>query len=105
VTTPLDVLLFVANTFERLGVAYVVVGSFASSTRGHPRATADVDFVAGLGPDDVAPLAGALGDAFYADEAAMRRAVSGGREPRAPRGAAARERARAKSVARWTITR
>jgi hypothetical protein len=76
VPSPLDVLLFVSKSFERLGVDYVVVGSFASSTRGRARATADVDLIADLRPADVEPLAAALGSDFYFDEQSVRRAIT-----------------------------
>src|SRR5205823_9959509 len=39
----------VVQAFEDLGIAYHVGGSLASSVHGLPRATADVDLVAGLG--------------------------------------------------------
>lgn len=74
--SPLDVLLLVSHTFERLGIGYVVVGSFASSARGRPRATADVDVIADLHPEHVPLLAAAFAEAFYLDESAMRRAVA-----------------------------
>lgn len=74
--SPLDVLLLVARTFERMGIDYVVVGSFASSARGYARATADVDLIADVREDQVPLLAAALADAFYLDERAIRRAIA-----------------------------
>ncbi len=74
--SPLEVLLLVARTFERLGVDYVVVGSFASSARGRARATADVDLVADLHVEHVPLLGAAFADDFYLDEGAIRRAIS-----------------------------
>ena len=71
--SPLEVLLLVAHTFERLGIDYVVVGSFASSARGRARATADVDLVVDLRAEHVPLLSAAFADAFYFDESAMTR--------------------------------
>jgi hypothetical protein len=79
VPSPLDVLLFVSQTFERLGIDYVVVGSFASSARGQARATADVDLIADLSAELVPALASALAPDFYLEESAMRRAIAGHR--------------------------
>jgi predicted nucleotidyltransferase len=71
----IEVLLDVTHTFEELGIPYVVVGSFASSARGMPRATNDVDVVADIEPQQVRPLVTALQGNFYLDEQAARRAV------------------------------
>jgi hypothetical protein len=65
VLSPLEVLLLVAHTFERFGIDYVVVGSFASSARGRARATADVDLVADLRAEHVPLLGVAFADALY----------------------------------------
>jgi hypothetical protein len=76
VASPLDALLSVSQALERLGVEYVVVGSFASSARGQARATADVDLIADLRPEHVSLLASALAERFYLDENAMHRAIA-----------------------------
>ena len=73
--SPLDVLLLVAQTFERIGIGYVVVGSFASSARGRARATADVDMIADMRSEQIPLLTAALAEAFYVDEGAIRRAI------------------------------
>src|SRR3712207_2145683 len=73
---PFEVLSHVTRALEEQGVAYVVVGSFASSMRGLYRATADIDLVADLQTAHVRPLVEALQDKFYIDEQAVRRAVS-----------------------------
>lgn len=70
-----DVLLELAQVFDRLRIAYVVGGSAASAVFGEPRATEDVDVVAALEPAHVAPLVAALEDRFYVDERSVRRAV------------------------------
>ena len=73
--TPFSVLAEIARILEEQGIAYVVVGSFASSMRGAYRATADIDIVADIQPEQVAPLVSALQATFYVDEQAVRRAA------------------------------
>mgnify|MGYP002633929516 CR=1 FL=1 len=75
VTDPLHVALVVSEVLERCGLRYLVGGSLASSVSGEPRSTLDVDLVVEMTEDDVGPLVAALGDAFYVDEHAVRRAV------------------------------
>lgn len=70
-----DILHQFARLLEELGVRYVVVGSFASSARGKPRATMDADIVAELTRDHARILAERLAGEYYADEVAIRRAV------------------------------
>jgi hypothetical protein len=74
-TDPIALALRLAAILEGLGIACVVGGSVASSVFGEPRSTEDVDFVADLQPHHVTPLLHALGDEFYVDEAAVRRAI------------------------------
>ena len=57
----------VAETLERLGVAYHIGGSVASSLHGTPRSTNDVDLVAELGVQHVEPLCRTLRGAYYAE--------------------------------------
>ncbi|CAN5777879.1 hypothetical protein BH23GEM3_BH23GEM3_04270 [soil metagenome] len=71
----LDITLDLAETLDRLGVPYLVGGSLASSLHGIPRATQDVDLVASLRPEHVAPLVAALEGEFYLDALAIREAV------------------------------
>jgi hypothetical protein len=73
--SPTQVLLLVTQILDRLGVAYVVVGSLASSARGIPRSTNDADLVADLDPAHRAALVTALQPAFYVDPAAVERAT------------------------------
>ncbi|MGB7925241.1 MAG: DUF6036 family nucleotidyltransferase [Pyrinomonadaceae bacterium] len=73
--TPFLVLYEIARILEEQSIAYVVVGSFASSMRGLYRATADIDIVADIKPDQIEPLVAALQEEFYADEQAVRQAV------------------------------
>ena len=71
----LDITLFVAAILEELGITYLVGGSLASSLHGIPRATQDVDLVAGIEQEHVPELIAALRDTFYLDEDAIREAV------------------------------
>lgn len=73
--SPLGVLLHVIRALEEQKIAYVVVGSFASSARGVPRSTLDADIVADIKPDQVGQLLSSLKEKFYLDERAIRRAV------------------------------
>lgn len=66
----------VAEAFERLGVRYYVGGSLASSVRGVPRASIDVDMAAELRPEHVGPLVTALQDSYYVPEDRIRHAVA-----------------------------
>lgn len=70
------VTMVVADALEALGVQYAIGGSFASALHGVMRATMDVDLVADLQQEDVAPFVQALGDAFYADAEMMRGAIA-----------------------------
>ncbi|HWW74082.1 MAG TPA: hypothetical protein VNZ44_01730 [Pyrinomonadaceae bacterium] len=72
----IEVILRVTALFEQMQIRYLVGGSIASSLQGFSRATADVDIVADLRPEHVAPLYAALKDEFYLDDQAMRRAIS-----------------------------
>lgn len=66
----------VAAALDAAGVAYVLVGSLASSARGYPRATNDADLVADLRGEHVGTLVGALEEGFYIDADAVARAVT-----------------------------
>jgi hypothetical protein len=69
------VVLTVTRVLDRLTIPYVLGGSFASAAHGLMRATLDADVVADLRIAHAAPLARALGDAFYADVEAMQDAI------------------------------
>jgi len=53
---PLAVTLLVTEALERLGVAYLVGGSFASTLHGELRTTLDTDLLAELRQEHVTPL-------------------------------------------------
>ena len=73
--TSVDILYQFARLLESLGIRYVVVGSFASSARGRPRATIDADIVAEVTRTHAHLLAEHLASEYYLDENAIRRAV------------------------------
>jgi len=65
-----------AATLDRLGIAYVIGGSMASSTRGVFRATADIDIVAAISEFQVERFARELGPDWYAEPDQMRAAIA-----------------------------
>ncbi len=73
--TVIDVVLLVTESLERLGVSYVLVGSFASTSYGVYRTTADADILADLRLEHAQPLAQALQEDFYVDVESIREAV------------------------------
>ncbi len=72
---PTEITLIVAGILDRLGVRYAIAGSLASSLHGVFRASIDADMVADLRSEHVEALEEALGDDFYHDETAIRRAI------------------------------
>ena len=63
------------DVLDRLGVAWYVGGSIASTVHGHFRATNDVDVIANLRDEHADPLRTALEAGHYVDEASIRNAV------------------------------
>jgi hypothetical protein len=76
VTDLLDVTWIVAQALEGAGVLYTVGGSLASSFSGEPRASIDADILIRMTDAQVTPFVTALGEAFYAPDDALRRAVA-----------------------------
>ena len=64
------------DALDRLNMRYLIGGSIASSARGTPRATMDVDLLARMPPDAASRLPEQLGPDWYADAEAIRRALS-----------------------------
>jgi len=60
-------MLAVVAALERLGVPYMLVGSFSSNVYGIPRSTHDADFVVQLGHVGVDAILNALGPGFDLD--------------------------------------
>lgn len=72
----LQAALAAAGVMDELGVRWFLGGSLASSVHGIPRATFDADIMADLRPQHIKPLLQKLGEDWYADESAIRDAVS-----------------------------
>jgi hypothetical protein len=72
---PVFVATLVTRTLDTLGIGHTIGGSIASSFAGEPRSTIDIDIVVALTDAHIPGLVTALGDEFYIDEAALRRAV------------------------------
>src|SRR5579864_3151410 len=67
-----------ASALESVGIPYLIGGSMASSVRGVPRATYDVDVVAHVSQLQADRFAKALGADWYADADQMRSAIAAG---------------------------
>ncbi len=73
---PYQLMQIVADFMEGQGVSYRVVGSMASMSYGEPRFTNDVDILADLKLDGVAPLCAAFPHPdYYVSESAAREAI------------------------------
>jgi hypothetical protein len=72
---PFQVALLVSRVLEDCGLRYVLGGSLASSVSGEPRSTLDIDVMVDLSLAAIEGLVAALGSDFYADAAALARAV------------------------------
>lgn len=75
---PLDVALDVTRILDRLGVPYIVAGSFASSVHGEPRTTNGIDLVVDLRAGHAGALLDALAGDYYVDADVVREAIAGG---------------------------
>lgn len=65
---PIEVTLKVTGVFEKLGVAYLIGGSLASTLYGMVRTTQDSDIVAEMRREHLQPFVSALQAEFYVDE-------------------------------------
>lgn len=72
---PLATPLLVCQTLEKLGILYVIGGSYASSVHGEPRFTRDCDILAAIKPQHVDLLVDQLGAEFYLSKTAMTEAL------------------------------
>jgi hypothetical protein len=63
----IEVTLKVVKVFEKLGIAYHIGGSLASSAFGIARSTLDVDIVADIKPEQVTDLSENLRGEFFVD--------------------------------------
>jgi hypothetical protein len=67
------------DTLNRMAIPHMVGGSLASSVHGIFRSTNDIDIVAAVRDEHLAPLASALAGDFYIDADTMREALRQGR--------------------------
>lgn len=74
---PFELALRMAETFDALGISYVLGGSVASSLVGEPRSTADLDVAVRIRGDDVDALVSAVAEDFYVSAEHVRDAVAG----------------------------
>ena len=71
----IEVACKVVKVFEKIGVAYHIGGSLASSAFGIPRATLDADIVADIKPDQVSKMEEFLKEEFYIDTEMIQNAI------------------------------
>jgi hypothetical protein len=75
-----ELLIAVVTELDRVGVAYMLTGSFASSLQGEPRATHDIDLVIAVDPAAVPALARVFREpGYYLDEASAAESMRAGR--------------------------
>ena len=72
---PIAVTLLVADALERVGAAYLIGGSLASTIHGVVRTTLDADILADLKMQHAQPFADLLAASFYLDIDAVRHAI------------------------------
>jgi hypothetical protein len=72
---PVAVAITFCGYLERLGIPYVIGGSFASSVHGDPRSTNDVDVIADIREPHVPAFIAGMDPAFYVSEDAVREAI------------------------------
>ena len=72
---PIEVTLKVTDIFEKLGVAYLIGGSLASTLYGMVRTTQDSDIVAEMRLEHLQPFVAALQDEFYLDDEMIAEAI------------------------------
>jgi len=71
----IDVLHDAAQRLDRLGLPWMLVGSYASGYHGEPRFTNDIDIVIAYEESDIARLVAAFEQDYYADAGMMREAL------------------------------
>ena len=72
---PIAVAVSFSALLERLGIPYLIGGSFASSVHGEPRSTNDIDVVADIRAEHVQSFVEMLGPEYYVSAEAMQVAV------------------------------
>lgn len=77
-TDLLDVTASVVAALDRASIPYSIGGSLASSFTGEPRASIDIDILVSMSAAQIPEFLSGLGEDFYADAAAIGRAISSG---------------------------
>ncbi len=72
---PIEVTLKVTDILEKLGIAYLIGGSLASTLYGMVRTTQDSDIVAEMHLEHLQPFVAALRDEFYLDDEMIAEAI------------------------------
>jgi hypothetical protein len=72
---PIEVTLKVTDVFEKLGIAYLIAGSLASTLYGMVRTTQDSDIVVEMRPEHLQVFVSALQEEFYIDEEMIASAI------------------------------
>lgn len=67
------VIVDVIDRLERLGIDYMVVGSYASNAYGRPRGSYDADIVVRATEDEAAALAKEFGESYVVDARSLAR--------------------------------
>lgn len=75
---PIAVARLVAAVLTRIGISYVIGGSFASSVHGEPRSTNDIDLVVDLHQSDIDTFVDAMSAEYYISRDAVVDAVRAG---------------------------
>jgi hypothetical protein len=73
--TPFEVLSLVISNLDKLGIPYMIGGSFASSAHGIPRSTFDADLVIDLRPDQAKKFEEIFLNGFYVDAGQVSQAI------------------------------
>ena len=71
----IEVTIKVVKVFEKLGIAYHIGGSLASSAFGIARSTLDVDIVADIKPEQASDISENLREEFYVDSEMILNAI------------------------------
>jgi hypothetical protein len=74
-SSELEVLADVTARLERLGLPFMLTGSFALAFYATPRMTRDLDIVVAVDPSRIATLMAAFADSYYIDADLIRSAI------------------------------
>lgn len=72
----IEILRDFVRVADKLGIEYMVTGSFAMSAYGEIRTTRDIDIVVQLSEEHVLPLTRSFGEHYYISDNSIRRAIA-----------------------------